>query len=289
MIRTISIKNIVADPEQPRKNKPAQYIEELGKSIATLGLKNPIRVRKDPDHKGKFIVVNGECRFLAHCKNKKLAKVGTIACMIDQAAIDKGQRFLEQLQDNDVRLNMSPSETIQAYAHCVELGVDIPKLASALGKAPAVIKRDIEIAALPKPVLLALDKRQITKEVAAFLLKFNTEVQQLRALGKAVKAKSTKQAIANLTAYEAAVKQTSLSIVLAGKADNEDLKAAGRRLEKFLNQVGTFSQFAEKSLTLSVRAKARELEKLEHASKLLRKLAENLEKTSSEYRAVANK
>ena len=54
------------DPDQPRKNKPIEYLrDELAMSIAHRGLRNAIHVRPHPGADGKFMIVNGECRFLA--------------------------------------------------------------------------------------------------------------------------------------------------------------------------------------------------------------------------------
>jgi len=64
---------------------------------------------------------------------------------------------------------------------------------------------------------------------------------------------------------------------------------AGRRIDKFLQQVGTFATFAENNIALAIRARAKEVEKLEQYAKQLKKIALQIETGCTEYRAVANK
>src|SRR6185312_4844413 len=61
----LNLSQIHLDPNQPRKTVDEVRLQELANSISSVGLINPITVKKVPDDDG-YIVVSGERRYRAH-------------------------------------------------------------------------------------------------------------------------------------------------------------------------------------------------------------------------------
>ena len=60
------ISDVVRSKLQPRKNFDKQYFEDLTNSIKERGVVQPIIVRKSKDISGKYEIIAGERRWLAH-------------------------------------------------------------------------------------------------------------------------------------------------------------------------------------------------------------------------------
>lgn len=98
-------------------------IEELARNIETVGLQQPIRVRKDPDNPGHYIVVSGHRRkaalqLLEQEGNSPWLALG-VPCIVERS---QGSDALEELRliyaNNDTR-KMSPAD-ISKQAQKVE-------------------------------------------------------------------------------------------------------------------------------------------------------------------------
>lgn len=97
------------DPDQPRKDVPGEYIEQLGADIKAQGLLQPITVRPHEEDEGRFIIVYGECRYRA----SKHANKRLIPCQLDTLNKDALGRFLNQLKENHHRKNLNAMELAQ--------------------------------------------------------------------------------------------------------------------------------------------------------------------------------
>ena len=288
MTRKIRLADIQADPNQPRQNFDAEKLVELGESIASVGQRDPILIKKISGPK-KYQLINGERRWKAHCGNKSLVEAGTIDANVLGETLDEKQIFMEQLLDNANRLDLTTGNQITAYKKAVDMGISLEELSRGFGVKVKTIQKDLDLAVLPPAVIHSLDDGDISKELAASLLAFATEAQQLNGLGKALEAKTPKQALANVEFYRKQIAGEESKIVKAGKEDNESIKSAGRRIDKFIQQVGTFATFAESHISLAIKSRSREIEKLEAHAKALKKLAEQIQNGCAEYRAVGNK
>ena len=70
----IEIDRIAPNPKQPRTHFGEQALDELAESIRTLGVIQPITVRKEAD--GRYTIISGERRWRA----SKLAEIGRASC-----------------------------------------------------------------------------------------------------------------------------------------------------------------------------------------------------------------
>ena len=62
-LEEIAVNDIIPNPNQPRTNFDEEALSELADSIRTLGLIQPITVRKDVA--GKYMIISGERRWRA--------------------------------------------------------------------------------------------------------------------------------------------------------------------------------------------------------------------------------
>ena len=96
-VTPIPLKDIVPNPQQPRKNIEPEKLKELAATIESSGLLHPIIVRQLKT--GKYQIIAGERRFLA---TKLLKDRQTIQCIIKNNADDGLWSLLENLQRVDL-------------------------------------------------------------------------------------------------------------------------------------------------------------------------------------------
>ncbi len=286
-VREISLDAIEMDAEQPRKNKPEKYIEELGNSIAKYGLQNYPHVEKIPDTKPvRYKMVNGECRLLAFQHNESLKAHGKIPCIVrdysDRKASDK---FIQQIVDNDVRLNMGTMETVDAYSKAIEIGATIEDLSDAVGKSVKTIEDDLPMVNLTMAIRSAVDTKTISKEVAREIAKLGKENKMEKAYAAAVRSRNSKQQLANVQAYANQASQTTVPLTGENaKPEKSDLKKAGGYLDALLGSIKRFAGL-ETDKTLMIKARSKKLEEVEVTAKEMIKQAEILLGHCRDYRA----
>ena len=106
-IMRIPVDMIEPNPFQPRMNFDSEALEELADSIRTLGLIQPITVRRKAD--GRYQIIAGERRFRA-CKLAGLSEIPAIV-------LDRDDRAAAQIAliENIQRENLNPLEEALAY------------------------------------------------------------------------------------------------------------------------------------------------------------------------------
>ena len=289
-VREIPIDAIDLDPDQPRKNKPESYIEELGNSIAQYGLMNYPHVEKISDTKPvRYKMVNGECRLLAFRHNEALKAVGKIPCLVrDYSDKTASEKFLEQILDNAVRKEMDTMETIDAYQAALDKGATIEQLSDAVGKTVEAIEADLPMVNLTLAIRSAVDTKTISKKVAREIAKLGKESKMENAYAAAVRSRNPKQQLANVQAYTNQVNQKKLELTPEKKTTGEDLKTAGKYLDALLGSVKRFAGL-ETDRNLMIKARSKKLEEVEVTAKEMIKQAEILLGYCRDYRAKTNK
>ncbi|MBY0561508.1 ParB/RepB/Spo0J family partition protein [Hyphomicrobium sp.] len=130
-VRQIAVSQIERNPEQPRTDFPESYIEELATSIKRHGLLQPIIVRPMP-HKigeaGRYMIVGGECRWLAH------QKLGWehIKSIVDTTT-DEQNLPLRAIIENVQRRNLSPMEEAHAFGKLMQNGMTVADVVREMG------------------------------------------------------------------------------------------------------------------------------------------------------------
>lgn len=158
----LPLNQIRANPKQPRKHFNEADIKELSKTLHTVGLIEPVVVRKIEDH---YQLISGERRFRAAgiAGFKKIPAV--IKQVNDVQALEMG--IIENIQRED----LGPVEEARAYDYWMtETGRKASDLADKVGKDRTTITNLIRLLKLPVEVLDLVEKRMLTPGQARPLL-----------------------------------------------------------------------------------------------------------------------
>ncbi len=170
-VTTIPTSAIKISGHQPRKNFPAESLEELSRSIRNRGVLQPILVQSADND--EYTVVAGERRLRA----AKLAGLSEIPVLIRSfSELEKTEiALIENLQRED----LSPVEEAQGYKNLIDLGkMTQEEVAQRVGKNRATVANSLRLLKLPDEILEALDKGRISAGHARALLAVQDEAAQ---------------------------------------------------------------------------------------------------------------
>ncbi len=179
---------IEPNPFQPRMSFDTEALEELTSSIRTLGLIQPITVRKTED--GKYQIISGERRFRA-CR---AAGMDFIPAYI-RAASDQGMLEMA-IVENIQREDLDPIEVALGYRRLIEeCSLTQEQMALRIGKKrasvtnylrllklPAKVQHDLKVGLLSvghAKVILGVEDPQLQEELCDLTVKGGLSVRQL--------------------------------------------------------------------------------------------------------------
>lgn len=187
-IMLIPVEMIEPNPFQPRMSFDTEALEELADSIRTLGLIQPITVRRK--NHDRYQIISGERRFRA-CR---LAGMDEIPAYI----IDTGdQGMLEMaIVENIQREDLDPIEIAMSYERLInECNLTQEQMASRVGKKrasvtnflrllklPAKIQHDLKVGLLSvghAKVLLGVENPEIQERLCDMVIKEDLSVRSL--------------------------------------------------------------------------------------------------------------
>jgi len=144
-ILRIPVDMIEPNPFQPRSSFDEEALQELAASIRTLGLIQPITVRRITD--SRYQIISGERRYKA-CR---LAGMSTVPAYIRDA---NDQGMLEMaIVENVQRENLDPIELALSYQRLIEeCRLTQDQLADRVGKKRATVANAIRLLKLPAKV-----------------------------------------------------------------------------------------------------------------------------------------
>ena len=187
-ILRIPVDLIEPNPYQPRMNFNPEALDELSDSIKTLGLIQPITVRKIAS--GRYQIISGERRFRA-CR---LAGMDMVPAYIRDA---NDQGMLEMaIVENIQRENLDPIEVAMSYQRLIEeCNLTQEQMAFRVGKKrasvtnflrllklPAKIQHDLKAGLLSvghAKVLLGVEETHIQEALCDLVIKEDLSVRQL--------------------------------------------------------------------------------------------------------------
>ena len=187
-ILRIPVDMIEPNPYQPRMSFDQEALEELADSIRTLGLVQPITVRRKAD--GRYQIISGERRFRA----SRLTGMEMIPAYIRDA---NDQGMLEMaIVENIQRENLDPIEVAMSYQRLIEecnltqeqMAVRVGKKRASvtnflrLLKLPAKIQHDLKVGLLSvghAKVLLGVEDTKMQEYLCDLVIKDGLSVRQL--------------------------------------------------------------------------------------------------------------
>ena len=257
-ILEIDLEKITANPWQPRTNFDKKALEELVSSIQTLGVIQPITIRKKPT--GEYELISGERRFRA----SQLAGKKTIPAYVRLA---NDQEMLEMaLVENIQRQDLDAIEIALSYQQLIdEIKLTQEELSKRVGKDRTSITNYLRLLKLDPIIqtgirdgmismghgraLMAIDDTYLQFDIYEKIVKNNLSVRDTERLIKSIKeGKPEKKATNELPSqYKEALSSISNSLntkVEIKRANNGKGKIIlnftsddeFERLRKFLNE-----------------------------------------------------
>jgi len=171
-IAEISITDIEPNPFQPRIEFDENDLLDLVKSVKTLGLIQPITLRKISD--GKYQIISGERRWRA----SGLAGLKVVPAYI-RTANDQGMLEMA-LVENIQRSDLNALEVALSYQRLLdECDLQHAELADRVGKDRSTVTNYTRLLKLPPDIQSGLRTKQISMGHARALLSVDDPVDQL--------------------------------------------------------------------------------------------------------------
>ena len=162
-IALLTISQIEANKDQPRKDFEEAPLQELATSLSELGIIQPITVHKVRAE--KYQIISGERRFRA----AQLANLDVIPAYIRQA---DDQTLLEMaLVENIQREDLHSIEIAVSFQRLIEeCDLTHEELGKRLGKSRSSITNYVRLLQLPGPMQIAVRTKQISMGHARALI-----------------------------------------------------------------------------------------------------------------------
>lgn len=173
-VEKISLDNIKAREDQPRKNFDQDSLQGLAQSIQEYGLLNPIVVKKNDDH---YEIIAGERRYRAS-KILGLEKIDAIVKDVEKKELD-----LLSVVENIQREDLTALEEAQAYSDIIEnYGLTQVELAKTVGKSRSYIANTLRLLKLDDKSKNELENGSISSSQARTLLSIDNENERNKIL-----------------------------------------------------------------------------------------------------------
>lgn len=172
-IAEILIKNIEANPFQPRTHFEEEELKELAQSISKLGIIQPVTLRKLGYD--KYQLISGERRFRA----SQIAGLESIPAYIRVA---NDQSMLEMaLVENIQRSNLDALEVAISYQRLIdECKLTQDELSKRVGKQRSTITNYLRLLKLPAEIQNGIRDRKISMGHARALINIDDTAEQLK-------------------------------------------------------------------------------------------------------------
>lgn len=154
-INDVKISEIEANPWQPRDNFDQEKLEELAASIKSVGIIQPLTLRKIDDN--KYQIIAGERRFRA----SKLAGLESVPAYVREANDDVMLKLA--LIENIQRADLDPIEEALSYQRLInECNFTQEDMADNVGKSRSAVANALRLLKLPSEIQAGLRQRLIS-------------------------------------------------------------------------------------------------------------------------------
>lgn len=179
-INDIALSDIKPNPDQPRREFEDEALEELARSIKSLGIVQPITLKELQD--GSYMIISGERRWRAAA----LAGLKRIPAYIRTASDE--EMMAMALVENIQREDLNAIEVALAYRSLLEAsGLTQEELAKQVGKNRSTISNSLRLLNLPAEIQLGLTRGVIEMGHARTLLSLPNTEDQLALYAETIK------------------------------------------------------------------------------------------------------
>jgi len=153
----VSIKDIIRNKFQPRKDFNKESLEELSNSIKAQGVIQPIVVRPSKSLDGKYEIIAGERRWLAS-QNAGLHEIPVVILNVDDL---KSLEFA--IVENVQRKDLNSIEEARGYQRLIDdFNYNQEKLSKFIAKSRSYIANSLRLLSLPNEVLLMVEEGNLS-------------------------------------------------------------------------------------------------------------------------------
>lgn len=171
-INEVELDKIVPNPDQPRRIFNEEALEELAASIRSIGLIQPVTLRKLDDD--SFQIIAGERRYRASL----MAGLTSIPAYIKTVEDDETMEMA--LIENIQREDLNSIEIALAYQKLIDMfSLTQEQLSERVGKKRATVANYLRLLKLPAEVQMGVKDKKIEMGHARALVALNDPVQQL--------------------------------------------------------------------------------------------------------------
>ena len=170
-VRQVSLKQIVANPAQPRRTFPQAELDELANSVKEHGVLQPVLLRPLPDSgEEQYEIVAGERRWRA----AQAAALPQIPAIIRQ--INDQQALELAIVENVQRQDISALDAAVAYRRLQrEFNLSQEEIATRVAKSRAAIANTLRLLDLPEEAQTAITQNHISEGHGRAILGVKTD------------------------------------------------------------------------------------------------------------------
>ncbi len=176
-ISEVELDKIVPNPDQPRRTFDEEALSELAASIKSIGLVQPITLRKIDE--GSYEIIAGERRYRA----SQMAGLDSIPAYIK--TVDDDETMEMALIENIQREDLNSIEIALAYQKLIDtLSLTQEQLSDRVGKKRATVANYLRLLKLPAEVQMGVKDKKIDMGHARALVTMNDPVAQIALYNK---------------------------------------------------------------------------------------------------------
>lgn len=211
-ISEVEIEKIVPNPDQPRSVFDEDALRELAASIQSIGVIQPVTLRKLEDN--TYQIIAGERRFRA----SQIAGLTSIPAYIKIA--DNDEMMEMALIENIQREDLNSIEIALAYQNLIDaLSLTQEQLSERVGKKRATVANYLRLLKLPAEVQMGVKDKKIDMGHARALISVHDPVEQISLYNQILEeGLSVRKVEAMVKGNEEAPAPTSLSKGDSGKS-----------------------------------------------------------------------
>lgn len=178
-ISEVDLDKIIPNPDQPRRMFSEEGIQELAASIRSIGLIQPVTLRKLDDD--SYQIIAGERRYRA----SQMAGLHAIPAYIKTA--DEDETMEMALIENIQREDLNSIEIALAYQTLIKtLSLTQEQLSERVGKKRATVANYLRLLKLPAEVQMGVKDKKIEMGHARALVTIDDPVKQLAIYNKII-------------------------------------------------------------------------------------------------------
>lgn len=179
LVLDLPVGSIRPNPHQPRQEFDPEGLRELSRSIAQLGILQPLSVRRTEDG---WELIAGERRLRA----AQLAGLTTVPCLPVEVSEDTSS--LLALVENLQRRDLDVWEEAAALRQLIDrFALSQEEVAQKVGKSQSAVANKLRLLKLPEDVIATLREHRLTERHARTLLRLDSPQRQREALAYIVR------------------------------------------------------------------------------------------------------